>query len=142
MVFLLEYILVVFTPFSLIYILGLLIEPHVYMYAFYWIIAVLFIYHKVTFKYKERIFNAIPTAMALLILCGLFLLDTIERLFNLRREIEISSMLIPRLGEWLLSVILPVAIFIIAYSLYALTIFTLIDKLKKQINSKKSSEIS
>ena len=137
MVFLLEYTLVVFVPFVMI--LKLFAEP--YVYAFYWIIAVIFIYHKVTFKYKERIFNAIPTAMALLILCGLFLLDTIERLFNLRREIEISSMLMPRLGEWLLSVILPVAICIIAYSLYTLTILTLIDKLKKQINSKKSSEI-
>ena len=141
MIFLIEYIVIVFIPFVLIYILGLFIEPHVYVYAFYWIIAVIFIYHKATFKYKERIFNAVPIAITLLGLCGLLVLDIIERLFNLGREIEISSMLMPRLGEWLLSAILPVVIFIVLYSLYTLAVFTLIDKLKKRINSKKSSEI-
>ena len=61
MIFLLEYTWIVFVPFVLIHISKLFAEP--YVYAFYWIIAVLFIYHKATFKYKERIFNVIPIAL-------------------------------------------------------------------------------
>ena len=120
----LEYIVMVFNPFSLSYTsmsFGFVI--------YYLIIAVIFIYYKMTFKYKSYVANAIPIIIASVGMGIIFVFDAKFGFLN-GREMGVYDS-----DEW--RMYLHVCMFILVYSSYALIIFNAINKLKNIIKKRK-----
>ena len=122
----LEAILMTFNPFALRHIIMSVSLPTE---AYYKIIAVIFLYHMITFKFRKSIINLVPIIFTFLGVSFMFILDTLNRFHN-PRTFEHSG--INRADEW--RFVLYMAVFIAIYSVYSLIVVVVIDKIKKHVH--------